>query len=224
MLTFSDYQTLHTFGAYPTSLLARVRKDVPHPKNVTPRRVYEITKVESLPGLTEFTFVGDDGKSVTMDSLCFEEPGGIQDGFWRVYPNGLYPYEKTEQNEYGILFYPSSIEEKRYAVCFTKDQIPIRRITLQADTEQLAKQRAFDELLAYTKDMTAYYETLNTELRVFRNRALPARVAHVTWDAEDPSEIPNDLVIPANVTDEEISDWLSDQTGYCHLGYTISYR
>lgn len=35
--------------------------------------------------------------------------------------------------------------------------------------------------------------------------------------------LPNEIEIPAELTDEEdISDWLSDEYGYCHKGFALS--
>lgn len=58
------------------------------------------------------------------------------------------------------------------------------------------------------------------------------------WDEEDgDSRLPNEVLIPDNVAMEcidlnldveeacdEISDWLSDEYGFCHKGFSLEWR
>lgn len=47
---------------------------------------------------------------------------------------------------------------------------------------------------------------------------------NIKWDIEEGDEInlPESMQIPAGIVDEdEISDYLSDETGYCHKGFSI---
>lgn len=48
-----------------------------------------------------------------------------------------------------------------------------------------------------------------------------SRMVKVDWDTdgETADNLPSIVEIPDSVSDEEISDWLSDQYGFCHKGY-----
>lgn len=53
------------------------------------------------------------------------------------------------------------------------------------------------------------------------------KAAEIDWDAdgEDPKEIglPEEMDIPEGMTDvEEISNYITEQTGYCHYGFSIA--
>lgn len=50
---------------------------------------------------------------------------------------------------------------------------------------------------------------------------------NIKWDTDGNSELldilPKEVVIPNSITDEdEISDWLSDEYSFCHLGFDIA--
>ena len=47
---------------------------------------------------------------------------------------------------------------------------------------------------------------------------------NIEWDLEGYEEtiLPTEVEIPEGMTnEEEISDWLSDLTGFCHKGFTL---
>lgn len=47
---------------------------------------------------------------------------------------------------------------------------------------------------------------------------------NIEWDmdSDETFELPETIEIPEGMTDEdEISDYLSDQTGYCHQGFRL---
>lgn len=49
-------------------------------------------------------------------------------------------------------------------------------------------------------------------------------VTDIIWDYDDNDEtlLPTELSLPDGMTDiDEISNWLSDLTGYCNKGFTI---
>lgn len=52
------------------------------------------------------------------------------------------------------------------------------------------------------------------------------KATNIQWDI-DPEyknevSLPSEIEIPDNITDEdEISDYISNQTGYCHCGFTL---
>lgn len=50
------------------------------------------------------------------------------------------------------------------------------------------------------------------------------KAINIIWDVEedDDVELPNEVNIPNGMTDDdEISDYLSNQTGYCHRGFKL---
>ena len=51
------------------------------------------------------------------------------------------------------------------------------------------------------------------------------KAVNIEWDVdfeEDLEDLPTEMEIPEGMEDEdEISDWLSDQTGYCHYGFEL---
>lgn len=53
------------------------------------------------------------------------------------------------------------------------------------------------------------------------------KVLNIKWDTDGDMEVLNDLpkeiVIPDHIKNEEISDYISDKTGFCHAGYDLVY-
>lgn len=51
------------------------------------------------------------------------------------------------------------------------------------------------------------------------------KATHILWDVDHKSDLkrlPNEIDIPAGMSDdEEISDYLSDVTGFCHRGFVL---
>lgn len=49
------------------------------------------------------------------------------------------------------------------------------------------------------------------------------RATNIVWDTDDEAvDLPTSIEIPEDITDEdEISDYLSDLTGFCHKGFTL---
>lgn len=52
------------------------------------------------------------------------------------------------------------------------------------------------------------------------------RAINIKWDTDDTMEVleslPTKMEIPEDMTDEEdISDWLSNETGFCHNGFEL---
>lgn len=50
------------------------------------------------------------------------------------------------------------------------------------------------------------------------------KATNILWDVDydDDGELPTEIDIPEGMTDEdEISDYLSEVTGYCHQGYVL---
>ena len=51
------------------------------------------------------------------------------------------------------------------------------------------------------------------------------KAVNIMWDVDDDEDLeflPTEIEIPAGMdNDDEISDYLSDVTGFCHRGYTL---
>ena len=49
------------------------------------------------------------------------------------------------------------------------------------------------------------------------------KAINIDWDVEDDVDfLPNEIEIPSGMTDEdEISDYITDKTGFCHLGFEL---
>ena len=52
------------------------------------------------------------------------------------------------------------------------------------------------------------------------------KATNIEWDTDGDmellEELPKEMELPDGMTNEdEISDWLSDQTGFCHYGFCI---
>lgn len=53
------------------------------------------------------------------------------------------------------------------------------------------------------------------------------RATNIKWDADGDlellQELPTEIEIPVRMTDaEEISDYVSEQTGFCHYGFELA--
>ena len=51
------------------------------------------------------------------------------------------------------------------------------------------------------------------------------KAINIIWDVdfvEDLGKLPNEIEIPNGMTDkEEISDYITDETGFCHCGFEM---
>lgn len=51
------------------------------------------------------------------------------------------------------------------------------------------------------------------------------KAVNIDWDVDDVEDLeylPTEMEIPTGMWDEdEISDWLSDETGFCHKGFEL---
>lgn len=53
------------------------------------------------------------------------------------------------------------------------------------------------------------------------------KATNILWDTDydDDGKLPTEINIPEGMTDEdEISDYLSEVTGYCHQGYVLEEK
>lgn len=54
------------------------------------------------------------------------------------------------------------------------------------------------------------------------------KAVNIKWDTDGDDKLfqilPTEMEIPEDMTDEdEISDWLSNETGFCHFGFSLVY-
>lgn len=50
------------------------------------------------------------------------------------------------------------------------------------------------------------------------------KAVNIKWDVDDVEDLeslPSEMDVPDGLTEDEISDYLSDNTGYCHCGFCI---
>ena len=56
------------------------------------------------------------------------------------------------------------------------------------------------------------------------------KAINIMWDVDEDegvsqeevlAQLPTEMDIPDDVNEEDIGDYLSDQTGYCHFGFVI---
>lgn len=51
------------------------------------------------------------------------------------------------------------------------------------------------------------------------------KVVNIKWDTDGDlellQELPKEIEIPEHFIDEEISDYISDVTGFCHYGFEL---
>lgn len=91
----------------------------------------------------------------------------------------------------------------------------------------------FDEAFRRTVD---YYNEAKENLEMFQrfsmyreeqNKGLQNNVrkaVHIQWDVdnkEDLELLPTEMEIPAGMDEEDIADYLSDETGFCHFGFDL---
>ena len=51
-------------------------------------------------------------------------------------------------------------------------------------------------------------------------------VYNILWDTDDIEnkeelDLPDDIYVPDNMSEDEISDLLTEMTGYCHKGFSV---
>jgi hypothetical protein len=52
------------------------------------------------------------------------------------------------------------------------------------------------------------------------------KAINILWDTDGDTDtldsLPTEIEIPDNISEDEISDYISDITGYCHTGYALT--
>ena len=50
------------------------------------------------------------------------------------------------------------------------------------------------------------------------------KAVQIDWDTDgEDVDLPTEIDIPAEIDDEDVADYLSDQTGFCHFGFQIAH-
>ena len=76
----------------------------------------------------------------------------------------------------------------------------------------------------YECDNMGFYEECLPDMKYHKYHEPQRVVTDIIWDYDDNDEVllPTELSLPEGMTDiDEISNWLSDLTGYCNKGFTI---
>lgn len=50
------------------------------------------------------------------------------------------------------------------------------------------------------------------------------KATNIVWDVDEPEDaegLPTEIDIPDDVEDDEVDDYISDITGFCHYGFYI---
>ena len=51
------------------------------------------------------------------------------------------------------------------------------------------------------------------------------KAINIQWDTDEDKELlsflPTEMEIPDNIDKDDVADWLSNETGYCHFGFEI---
>lgn len=73
----------------------------------------------------------------------------------------------------------------------------------------------------------ALLEETDTFTVLERPKEKAYRATNIQWDVdekEDLEELPDSMDIPQGMDEDEIDDYLSDQTGFCHDGFELEER
>lgn len=55
-------------------------------------------------------------------------------------------------------------------------------------------------------------------------KEIKMKATHIIWDVDYPEDLeglPTEIEIPDSVDEEDVPDYLSDLTGFCHKGYVM---
>lgn len=74
----------------------------------------------------------------------------------------------------------------------------------------IANREAVDAIFAHIEELNA--------------APVARKAVNIAWDTDDEDvDLPTEIDIPAEVDDEDVADYLSDQTGFCHFGFQIAH-
>ncbi len=51
------------------------------------------------------------------------------------------------------------------------------------------------------------------------------KAVNIQWDVDEPEDLeslPTEIDIPEGMDEEDIADYISDVTGFCHKGYSLA--
>lgn len=83
-----------------------------------------------------------------------------------------------------------------------------------------------DVIEPITKDEIAHALSSGTAVLKDDPYRTRRRAVNIQWDTDDGfTDLPSELDIPDDITSlDEISDFLSDLTGFCHFGFDVVYK
>ena len=92
----------------------------------------------------------------------------------------------------------------------------------------------FDEFCEEEYEDAEYMRTLLTDeefAEYLKDRCITHKAVNIQWDTDDEDyeddeelDLPKEIYIPEDIDlkdDDEVSDYLSDLTGFCHFGYEL---
>ena len=87
-----------------------------------------------------------------------------------------------------------------------------------------------EDIYAVIDEMTVYRaaETLGIPTIIYANMTTKERHDYIDdlsrFEKQEIMNLPDEVDIPDDITDEDdISEWLSDEYGFCHLGFKLYY-
>ena len=77
----------------------------------------------------------------------------------------------------------------------------------------------------YMQYLTIVMWHVVVEIRILNGGNIMLKAINIMWDVDDKMDLkhlPTGIIIPEGMTDEEeISDYISDETGFCHDGFEV---
>ena len=82
------------------------------------------------------------------------------------------------------------------------------------DTPEIAEEYIWYEKGFYTT--IPYCQSRNDLKKISENKAIPDTHVGIIWDTEGEEgvDLPMEVMIPGNIPEDEIADWLADKYGY----------
>lgn len=73
-------------------------------------------------------------------------------------------------------------------------------------------------------------EYKNIEIYKFKEMEKVMKAYNILWDVDDEGDnsreeilktLPTEMEIPEGIDEEDVADYLSDETGFCHFGFAL---
>lgn len=65
---------------------------------------------------------------------------------------------------------------------------------------------------------------LDNTIKIGFYRGVNMRARNIQWDIEFKEELeylPKEIYIPSDIEEDDVADYISDLTGYCHFGFEL---